>query len=71
MSSSAVTLGVTPRQRNSEFQATGQAQVWHVSVTGTFLCLGSEGCVCVCVLSDDDSLGPHGQRMGFLSGILE
>ena len=49
MSSSAVTLGVTPRQRNSELQATGQAQVWHMSVTGTFLCLGSEGCVCVCV----------------------
>ena len=50
MSSSAVTLGVTPRQRNSELQATGQAQVWHMSVTGTFLCLGSEGCVCVCLV---------------------
>ena len=48
-----------------ELQATGQARVWHTAVTGTFLCLGSEVCVCVCVLSHDDSLGPHGQRMGF------
>ena len=32
-----------------ELQVTGQAWVWHTAVTGTFLCLGSE--VCVCVLS--------------------
>ena len=24
----------------------GQAWVWHTAVTGTFLCLGSEMCVC-------------------------
>ena len=38
-------------------------RLWHTAVTGTFPCLGSE--VCVCVLSHDDSLEPHGQRMGF------
>ena len=46
-----------------ELQATGQAQVWHMPVTGTFMCLGFE--VCVCVLIRDDSLGPRGQKMGF------
>ena len=29
-----------------ELQVTGQAWVWHTAVTGTFLCLGSEMCVC-------------------------
>ena len=29
-----------------ELQANGQAWVWHTAVTGTFLCLRSEVCVC-------------------------
>ena len=29
-----------------ELHANGQACVWHTAVTGTFLCLGSEVCVC-------------------------
>ena len=30
-----------------ELQATGQAQVYNRAVNGVFLCLGSEGFVCV------------------------
>ena len=29
-----------------KFWATGQARVYNRTVTGVFLCLGSEGCVC-------------------------
>ena len=51
-----------------KLQVTGQAWVCHMAMNGAFLCLVSE--VCGCVLSLDDSLGPHGKRNGILQAVM-